>query len=798
MLRPSAWEEGHISIRRPRQLDARLKGRHGSRRAWPGGLPVDSLVARAERFFVPDEIAPDGDLDHRAIQLRYLRVVGAIAGASVLFFVPSMVVAGVPPDRWPIFTAGVVVAAVVISWSLLAVRSSSPSSLVAAAADSVVIAGLGWLLGDYYQQLPLLYAVVVAGQTTVNGIRPALVMVACGTFLVPIAITSRGGASLSDLGYAFLYLLGVAVIPWIHVRLGSRGSSALRAAAAKYKELVERVPAIVYAADFGADGAWRFVSPRVEELLGFSAETWTHDPGFWWSRVHPDDRDRVLADEIESSGLPAGMRSTFEYRMIDHAGRVRWVRDEAVVVVPEDGSPSHWSGFLVDVTDRRALEEQLQHQAFHDPLTGLANRALFTDRVGHALARSARSRSSLAVLFLDLDDFKMVNDGMGHDAGDTLLVAVGEALQACLRPMDTAARLGGDEFAVLLEDLEGTEAAGEVADRILGALAHPFPIGGRQVVIGASIGIAGPTTRREGAAEILRNADSAMYAAKREGKGRHETYAPAMHAAAVERLELTGEMRRALERGEFDVHYQPVVRLGDGSISGFEALVRWSHPRRGLVLPGEFISAAEDTGQIVAIGRHVLQVACLQARAWQEATGGAPALTMSVNVSARQFRDPSLCASVAAALAAAGMEPSTLVLEITESIIMEDSEAALRRLRELKALGVRLAIDDFGTGYSSLSYLRRLPVDVLKMDKSFIHGIGSGGDAYALASMIVRMGETLHLEVVAEGVEQSSQAAALRRMGCGLAQGYHFARPMAAADLGVFLAQAARGLPRAG
>jgi diguanylate cyclase (GGDEF)-like protein len=466
---------------------------------------------------------------------------------------------------------------------------------------------------------------------------------------------------------------------------------------------------------------------------------------------------------------------------------VRWVSDDSAVVNSADGSPSHWSGFLVDITDRKVLEEQLLHQAFHDPLTGLANRALFVDRVEHALARSDRRRDSLAVLFLDLDDFKTINDGMGHDAGDALLIAVAEAIRTCIRPMDTASRMGGDEFAVLIEDLSNAEAAVEVAQRIQDAVGRPFRVNGREIYTNASIGIARLVSRRDRAATLLRNADSAMYAAKRHGKGRCEMYEPKMHAAAVQRLELNAEIRRGLALGEFAVHYQPTVHLSDGSISGFEALVRWNHPRRGLVLPAEFIPAAEETGQIVELGRFVLDEACRQARAWLDDFPAEPAHAMSVNVSARQFRDPSLGQIVGASLAAADLDPTTLILEITESVLMEDSHAALERLRELKALGVRLAIDDFGTGYSSLSYLRRLPVDILKVDKSFIDGITDGSDALALAGAVFRIGKTLRLSTVAEGVEHASQAANLMGIGCDEAQGFHYARPMPASEIGELL-----------
>ena len=752
--------------------------------SWPRPVRVAAGLfgTHVERFFVPVATLPDGSRDERAARKRYLRMVGAITAASVVVFVPSMVVAGVPADREPAFLAGVVIAACTITATLLAPRAQTAMALGAAAVNAAVIAGLALLIGDYYQQLALLFALVAVGHASIHGFRAALVMVVCGSVLVPLAITARDGINPTDPVYAFIYLLGIVAVIWSRDRLQARDSNAIQASEAKYRELVERVPAVVYTADFGPDGPWRYVSPRVEQLLGFPAETWTHDPGFWWSRVHPDDRDRVLVDVAGSAERVPGQQSVFEYRMIDRDGRARWVRDEATVVAEDDTSPAHWSGFLIDITDRRELEDQLHHQAFHDPLTGLANRALFADRVEHALARSGRTRDSLAVLFLDLDDFKTVNDGIGHDAGDELLVAVAEALRGCLRPMDTAARLGGDEFAVLLEDLPDEAAARSVADRILAALSRSFLVRGREVVIGASIGIAGPADQETGVRELLRNADSAMYAAKRRGKGRHETYAPAMHAAAAQRLELTGEIRRGLERGEFAVHYQPTVRLSDGTICGFEALVRWHHPRRGLVPPGMFIPAAEETGQIIPLGRFVLDEACRQARAWQDVGPEELPLTMSVNVSARQFRDDSLCPSVAAALSSSGLAPATLVLEITESVVMEDSEASLQRLLELKALGVRIAIDDFGTGYSSLSYLRRLPVDVLKVDKSFVDGIAAGGQAFALTRVIVHMGQTLGLQTVAEGVELPSQVAALRRMGCEQAQGFHFARPMAAAD----------------
>jgi diguanylate cyclase (GGDEF)-like protein/PAS domain S-box-containing protein len=747
---------------------------------------------------VPNEIPAGGELGDRANQKRSLRVVSIIAGFSVAIFVPALVMAGVPTDLWLPFIASVLITVCVIAWSLLVVRRGSRLVPVAVVADALVIAGLSWVLADYFHQLMLLYALVVTGHTVIHGYRAALLMVICGSILVPSVITAGLGLNLTDYIYAFIYLLAIATIPWIHIRLREQGVDALRMSATKYRALVEHVPAIVYTAESGHGGVCEYVSPRAEEFLGFPAQAWTDDPGFWLSRVHPDDRDAVVAHWSEDQGRSGQQSTGIEYRLVDVAGQVRWVLDEASKFEAGDGLSQRLTGFLTDVTDRKTLEEQLQHQAFHDPMTGLPNRALFADRLGHALARADRRRESLAVLFLDLDEFKTVNDGIGHEAGDELLVAVAGMLLASLRPMDTAARLGGDEFAILLEDLTEADAAEHAADRILAALETPIKIAGRELVIGASIGIASPTTKRESGAEIMRNADSAMYSAKRRGKGRHETFAPAMQEAVIRRLELAGEMRRALELGEFAVHYQPVVLLSDESITGFEALVRWNHPRRGLVAPREFIPEAEETGQIIAIGRLVLEQACRQASLWQDTCLEGHAPSMSVNVSARQFRDPALCDSVIEALASAGLDASSLTLEITESTIMEDTDAAFQRLESLKALGVRLAIDDFGTGYSSLSYLRRLPVDVLKVDKSFVDGIVGGGQAFALAQVIVSIGQTLQLDTVAEGVEKSAQAAALRRMGCEVAQGFHFARPMAADDISRLLSTRSASLVEGG
>jgi diguanylate cyclase (GGDEF)-like protein len=392
----------------------------------------------------------------------------------------------------------------------------------------------------------------------------------------------------------------------------------------------------------------------------------------------------------------------------------------------------------------------------------------------------------LAVLFVDLDDFKTVNDSLGHGAGDELLVRVAERLQRALRPGDTIARMGGDEFAVIVEDQTDAAAPVEVGQRLLAALNAPFANEGKELFVHASAGVAVSTSQQTTAEELLRDADLAMYMAKSNGKNRLELFQPSMHSAALARLSLKGDLERALERDEFVLLYQPIMRLGSGQLSGVEALVRWNHPRRGLISPLDFIPLAEETGLIVPLGRWVLEQACRQAVTWDAA--GATSLTMSVNVSGRQVQEPGFVDEVAAVLAGTALPPQRLTLEFTESVLMRDANATAGMLAQLKALGVRLAIDDFGTGYSSLSYLRRFPIDVLKIDASFVAAMSSGSDQTALVRSIVKLGETLHLETVAEGIEQPAQLSDLRSLGADLGQGYFFARPLSADDVSAMLA----------
>jgi diguanylate cyclase (GGDEF)-like protein len=505
--------------------------------------------------------------------------------------------------------------------------------------------------------------------------------------------------------------------------------------------------------------------------------------------VHPDDVAAFgehLAQSVE--GAPA--LASVGCRMRHRNGSWRWMETVASNLLDD---PAVHGVVLTtrDVNDRKELEERLRSQAYHDPLTGLPNRALFMERLRAAEELTAASGTPHAVLYLDLDNLKNVNDDLGHECGDTLLQVVAARLRSTLRPEDVVARLAGDEFAILLVGEENCGQAGRLADRVLASVREPVMLEDRFVRTGVSLGLATSENAEVSGISVLRAADVAMYVAKTRGKGRREIFQPSHHAAQLERERLTTDLHKALDRQQFVLHYQPIVDLPAGEVSGFEALVRWQHPERGLVPPDAFIGLAEETGLIVPLGRWILREACSQAAAWQVLSGRD--VRISVNVSVRQFQHPDLIDDVSDALAASGLDARLLTLELTESLFAEEGYDVAGRLAEVKALGVRLALDDFGTGYSSLSYLRRFPIDVLKIDKGFVDGVVTSQEDRAVARSIIELGSTLRLQVVAEGLESLQQVGVLAELGCPLGQGFHFSRPMPAHHAAEL---AASGVPR--
>jgi diguanylate cyclase (GGDEF)-like protein/PAS domain S-box-containing protein len=491
------------------------------------------------------------------------------------------------------------------------------------------------------------------------------------------------------------------------------------------------------------------------------------------SYVHPDDRaswESHLTEVLEY----ASREHTLELRLRHADGRWRWMEAHAVNLL-EDEAVRGVVVHLHDISERRVAETELEHQALHDPLTGLPNRALVLDRLGRALARAHRSGTKTVVLFIDVDRFKVVNDSLGHAYGDDLLVAAAARLRASLRETDTVARLGGDEFVVLLEDLSHDTIALEVADKILDAMRRPFVLAGREFFVTASIGLAMSATENDTAESMIRDADAAMYVAKGRGRNRLEVFDETIRVRVVRHLEMENDLHRALERGELRLVYQPAYRLATNRIEGVEALLRWDHPRRGLVLPGEFIGVAEETGLIMDIGQWTIDEGCRQLRRWRDQ--GSTLRTLWVNLSARQLASGDLPAIVERALARYDLPRGALGLELTESALIEEAEAAGSMLRDLEAIGVRLAIDDFGTGYSSLLYLQRYHVDVLKVDRSFVSGLGTNDDDTAITSAVISLGHNLGMEVSAEGVETPMQLERLRELGCDTACGYYLERP---------------------
>lgn len=562
-----------------------------------------------------------------------------------------------------------------------------------------------------------------------------------------------------------------------------RADEALRRSQERFELVTRATSDAIWDWNFETNEIWW--NEGFQKLFGYLPDEVGTDLESWTERLHPDDTGRVVED-MQRHIKSGNTNWSDEYRFRRKDGTYAFVIDRGYVVY-EDGKPVRMLGSMMDVTERKSLEDQLTHQALHDPLTKIANRALFQNRVDHALTKLARSHSSLAVLFLDLDNFKAINDSLGHAAGDKLLVAVAERLQDCLRNTDTAARLGGDEFAVLVETVHRPDEAVMIAERILSVFRQPFNIEGKEIFVGTSIGIAASSTNAMSSEALLRNADLAMYLAKSQGKGSYVVFEPRMHEALMERIELEEDLRRGIEHKEFVIHYQPILDLESKDMLGMEALVRWMHPRYGMLSPIKFIPLAEETNLIVPLGDWILGEACRQVQSWREEYASELDVSVTVNISIRQFQQKELVEMVSRALKASGLPPGSLILEITESFMMQDTEATIAKLHELKGLGVRLAIDDFGTGYSSLSYLQRFPIDILKIDKSFVDKLGQGSEGNAVARAIIMMGDSLNLKTIAEGIEHPQQIDELQHLGCGAGQGFHFAKPLSVGDMDEFL-----------
>jgi diguanylate cyclase (GGDEF)-like protein/PAS domain S-box-containing protein len=730
-----------------------------------------------------------------------------------------------------------------------------------------------------------------------------------------------------------------------------------------YRRLVERLPAIIYTAEMGEHGRWRYVSPQVEKIFGYSTEEWLANPELWATLIHPDDRQRVLEEESRGLASPGSAPLSSEYRMVTRDGETVWVLDEAVVEEDRSGVPV-WHGVLYDMTDRKSAEQELKrsaaqqatvarlgetalrdadseslmgaaaalmtetdgvdsaciwgverdgrrlhlraglegqlagadervsaardshagaaaesglhvivddwsnesrysmppslrvlgirsslavvikgkegpfgvldvhstepsrftpqdvhfvqasanvladaierhaadealrHRVLHDSLTGLPNRLSFIDSLARSLKRAAISGTPVGIIFLDLDHFKLINDSLGHHAGDQLLQAVAPRLRAHLRPGDIVARFGGDEFGILVDRLADEDEAVAIGDRVSAAFSDAYLIDGTEHFITASLGIAvaRPTTGEPADPDMLiRNADAAMYRAKDQGRARCEVFDAEMRARALRRLEVEKELRQGIERQELILNYQPVVALSNGEITGLEALVRWDHPARGQIGPAEFIAVAEESGLIEPIGRWVQEAACRQILAWHEQRPDRRPLDVSVNLSARQVSHRDLASSVAEVLARTGLDPVHLRLEITESVLVKESATAMATLEALSEMGVRLVLDDFGTGYSSLAYLNRFPLDALKIDREFVDALGVEQERTAIVEAIIGMARALSLDVVAEGVENEAQLSELRRLGCDYAQGHLFSRALPADKITGLLSE---GFPR--
>jgi diguanylate cyclase (GGDEF)-like protein/PAS domain S-box-containing protein len=539
--------------------------------------------------------------------------------------------------------------------------------------------------------------------------------------------------------------------------------------ARRYRTLIEQLPLVVYLDEVDSISSNIFTSRQIEPILGYSVDEWATDRELFTRLLHPEDRERVLAAHVRTHETHEPL--SLEYRLIARDGRVVHLRDEGVIVVDEHGKPLYLHGYLLDITREREAEQQLRQLALYDPLTGLANRAFFHERLKHAIKLRHAEGHATGLLYIDLDDFKGINDRWGHDLGDEVLREIGQRIERFVRPGDTAARLGGDEFAVVLtEPLTPDDAVG-VAERLLVEIGRPLETGPAPLYTGASIGIAFGSNDET----LLKEADIAMYRAKNHSEMGYAFFDPQLDRVAVERSQRIGELREGIAREEFRLDYQAVVDLDRNEIMGYEALVRWEHPTAGELPPGEFIPLAEETGLIVGLGEWVLTEACTEATNLHRLHGRP--VHMSVNVSARQLHHPDFFRHVSRALDSSALMPNLLTLELTESTLLASDDRVARTLAKIKDLGVVLALDDFGTGYASLSYLRQFPIDVVKIDRSFTANASSEDGDLVLLKGIIDLGHALELNLVAEGIETPEQHTIVRQLGCHQAQGFYFGRP---------------------
>jgi len=541
----------------------------------------------------------------------------------------------------------------------------------------------------------------------------------------------------------------------------------------RYRTLVEQLPLVVYVDALDEGSSNIFTSGQIEPLLGYTVEEWRDDSDLFVRTLHPDDRDRVLEAHARTHRTHDPL--SLEYRLVARDGHVAWVRDDGVVVLGDDGEPLYLQGYLLDITAERELQEQLRLQALFDPLTGLANRVFFHEQLEHAVSIRTETEAETAVVFVDLDQFKQINDQYGHSVGDEVLSVLGERMKSVIRAGDSVARLGGDEFAVLLTSVQEPAEAAIVAERLVERITAPIDVAGRHLLVTASVGIALGSS----GAELLKQADAAMYRAKLHGDADYAFYDDELDQAALNRFKRIGELREAIAGKQFSLAYQPVVNLDPFEVVGLEALLRWQHPTRGEIQPLDFIPLAEESGLIVHIGRWVLLEACFYASRLRELLGRD--VEIAVNVSARQLQHPEFVDHVDNALQRADLPAHLLTLELTESVLVASGERAEQQLNVLKDRGVKFALDDFGTGYASLAYLQRLPVDIVKIDRSFTAKIDSGAADLALLEGIVGLGKALGLQLVAEGIERVAQQGIVQDLGCHGAQGFHFGRPAPAA-----------------